>query len=366
MTAEETLIDYVDTYLLLVQKYGPKAECVKRHYDKLKDILIVEIYFLKSVRMIVTDDEMAGFVIYIEKHLKTIVEAYRPYHGAFPNYLRRIMELRSLNYVETVLKRRSIADFYTRNYMPYVECVAESGSDSGLYRRDELLQEDSIRTRAMNRLRYFCAKRPTRRRSLFVLLCTQITSLSVATIDTFCEVLNCDKNQTFAIADFIYENEIRCPTTKCRAYYEQKRDKHWSRMMECESRIRTSLHPERYERKLRKHRNIFRAQLEELRSQKLHVPYSLVGEILNIDRIKVSSEVFRAKEILELANSDVINTWDGPMGILSNVSDETLRNSRISRFEPFKVFNIGLIRLSKANQNSVSRCLKEARSCMDC
>jgi len=356
----------VDTYLLLVAKYGPDAKCVQDNFLKLKDILIMEIYFLKNVRMIVSEDEMAGFVIYIERFLKAIVEAYRPYHGTFPNYLSRIMELRSLSYIDSVVRRRNVTDFYARNYLPYVECVAEGGSDIGVYGKDDASQEDLVKRRTMNRLRYFCARRPTRRRSLFVLLCTQMTSLSVDTIDRFCEVLNCDKNQTFAIADFLYENENRNPTFKNRAFYEQKRDKHWSKMLECENRIRTSLHPERYEKKIKKHRNIFMAQLEELKSQRVHVPYTLVGEILNIDRVKVSSEVFRAKEILEMASSEIINTWDGPIGILSSVSDETLRKATISRFEPFKVFNIGLIHISNASQNSVSKCLKEARSSANC
>lgn len=366
MTAEETLIDYVDTYLLLVAKYGSDAECVQDNFLKLKDILIVEIYFLKNVRMIVSDDDMAGFVIFIDRQLKGIVEAYRPYHGTFPSYLSRIMELRSLSYIDTVIRRRHVSDYYTRNYMPYVECVAESGSDTGLYVKEDSNQEDIVKRRTMNRLRYFCARRPTRRRCLFVLLCTQMTSLSVATIDKFCEVLNCDKNQTFAIADYLYENERKNPKIKGRTFYEQKRDKHWSKLLECENRRRTSLHPERYEKSIEKHRSIFMAQLEELKSQRVHVPYTLVGEILNIDRVKVSSEVFRAKEILEMVSSDIINTWDGPIGILSSVSEETLRNSSISRFEPFKVFNIGLIRRSEACQNSVSKCLKEARSNMDC
>ncbi len=366
MTAEETLIECVDTYLLLVAKYGPDAKCVQDNFLKLKDILIVEIYFLKNVRMIVSEDEMAGFVIFMDAQLKGIVEAYRPYHGTFPNYLKRIMELRSLNYVDKVSKKRRIPDFYAKNYLPYVECVAEFPSDSCLSSREETMQEDLIKRRAINRLRYFCARRPTRRRSLFVLLCTQITSLSVATIDKFCEVLNCDKNQTFAIADYLYESERKNPKRKDRAFYEKKRDIHWSKMIDCQNRIRTSIHPERYQEKLMMHRSIFLAQLEELKSQRVHVPYSLVGEILNMDRVKVSSEVFRAKEILEMVNSDIINSWDGPIGILSSVSDETLQGSRISRFEPFRVFNVGLIHLSQAGQNSVAMCLKEARQDICC
>ncbi len=361
MSAEETLTDYVNTYLLLFAKHGRDSKCVQEHYRKLKTLLIMDIYFMNNVKMIVTEDEMSGFVLFVEKHLPSIVEAYKPYHGSFSNYLRRVMELRAFSYIGGVMKRRHVADLHRMEYMPYTECIAERGTDEDFYSRQENEDYEAVRARTLNRLRYFCARRPKGRRCLFVFLCTQMTYLSVDAIDRFCEVLNCDKDQTFAIADYLHDQETKTNKAQVRAGIERQRDRHWCRILEYQSRIMTSLKPEKYVDKLRMHRMRFMVRSSELRNLRKNVPYNLVAEILNIDRMKVSSEVYHAKEILELATADVINPWDGPMGILASVPEERMVNHCISRFEPFKVFNVHLIHLRNAQKNSVSICLKEAR-----
>ncbi len=366
MDAEDLLTEYANKYLILLSRDGVRDRRVREQYLKLKDLMLVEIYFMKNVRMIVTDDEMSGFILYVDKYLRTIADAYKPYHGTFYNYLKRIMELRALTYISDVQRKKRVTGSYARHYLPYVESVAERGVDEAITLREERNDDEMIRRRAMSRLRYFCAKRPKRRRSLFVFLCTQLPNLSVATIDVFCEALNCDRDQTFAIADFLYENATYSDKKGSRIFLEQRRDHYWTKMLESEARARYLTSNEECNRKLSYHREMFRTEAEGLKNASHHVPYSLIGELLNIDRIRVSSEVYWAKEILEMALSDVIQPCDGPMGILANLPEEVMQNFKISRFEPFKVFKIRLIHLSKARCNTVATCLRRARANMKC
>jgi len=366
MDAEELLNEYVNKYLFMLSRNGVRDRRVREQYLKLKDLILVEIYFMKNVRIIVTDDEMSGFILYIDRFLQNITESYKPYHGSFLNYLSRIMELRALTYMGDVLKCKRITGSYTRNYLPYVESVVEGGADKAIDRMEERDREEQARRRAMGRLRYFCAKRPKRRRSLFVFLCTQMPNLSVDTIDVFCEALNCDKDQTFAIADFLYENTTFSEKKGSRIFLEQRRDHYWTKLLETEAKARRSTDKEAYRKKLCFHREKFITESENLKNASQHVPYSLIGELLNMDRVRVSSEVYWAKEILELAMAESIQPCDGPMGILANMPDEVMHNFKISKFEPFRVFKIRLIHLNKARCNSVATCLREARANMKC
>ncbi len=362
MNAEETLSNYVSQYFALSDKYGRGSECVEEQYLKLKDLVVVEIYFMRQIRAILSDDEMSGFIIYVDKYIRSVIDSYRNHNGRFLTYIRNIMELRAFNYIDDVIRPQYVADIYIRHYMPYTSSVVEADT---CFLQYELQEPDDPDTReTLVKLKYFCVKRPRRRRSLFVFLCTQMTNLSVSTIDRFCEELNCDKDQTFAIADYLHEQED-CLKGQTREYMEQRRDYYWAKMLESETRRRTALNPELFDDALAHSRSRFLNRSESIRRINDHIPYNLVGEILNMDRVKVASEVYRAKEILEQINDDPEKLKDSPMRILAKVSSDDIQKTRIPRFEPFRVFGVKLLHYPTSRSNSMARGMDVSSESMD-
>ena len=108
MTAEQLISLNLTTYLSMREIRGKDDPEVVKLYGKLKNMIIVEVYFMGFLRNLIDDDEMSGFILFINDDLDGIIERFRKNKGHFMRYLKDSLENRALAYLKLKLKRASI------------------------------------------------------------------------------------------------------------------------------------------------------------------------------------------------------------------------------------------------------------------
>ena len=343
MNPEELLLHHARKYLSLSEEFGPDALCVNEQFRKLRDLLIVEIYFMNSVRSILSDDEMSGFVLYVEGGLRTMIDSFDPKREYIMPFLRHNMENRALSYLESERRRKCFSSQFANRFLA-IEPEYPGPEDILPGFRDEVLS--GIQEKAVNRLRYICYENPCKQRHLFIFLCTILPYATPEMIDNFCGVLNIDKEQTFTIADYLYDISEGLKGKKTpREYLKDRRNFFLMRRIELESHLRYSLYPERIKDKLRYQDEHLASINQEISHRKMNIQYQILAEVLGIDSAYIATAVYRSKKLLTLVSTEGNEQVNNP-GHRRNVlqlSDNVLRRAVPNRFEPFEQFTITLI-----------------------
>ena len=333
MNSEALLQEHVVRYLRLCWKLGPDAETVNDEYRRIKDMLIVEIYFMKAVRRILTDDEMSGFVLYVEKDLRMMIDSFNPRRSTILAFLRHNMELRAMSYLAKNRRSRCFNTHFSNRLLTLGEETVQLGPEELVLRQQEELEKEERAGNVIDRLRHLCSIRPVKQRNLFIFLCTLLPCSSADMVDNFCSMLNIDKEQTFAIADYLAEmnSQVRMYRTS-RGYLNMRRNYFLMRRIELELHIRSALNEQKLMEKLEYQKKQLKTVHREMEHTKMNVKYRILSEVLGITCSAIASAVFNAKKILEAASTDDDNFTYAADG------DPELR-----RFEPFDVFNITMI-----------------------
>lgn len=342
MTAQEVLCQYVDKYRKLSSRYGESSKQVTETFCKLRELLLVELYFMKQVRILVREEELSGFVIYIEGKLRSIVDAYQPGKSPFMPYFRHVMEYRALSYLEEKRRRKFLALAYERYYLHRAEEVAECSPEDAYLDGIESLESERKRRKMMDRLRYVCACKPSRRRNLFILLCSLMPHLSSDAIDDFCRELNCNRDQTFAIADYLrYMLEESDPSRNSRFYSRSRLDYLWARKMEMEYVFdHSDGRNERLSENIRKITALI-TQFET-DGRKMNVEYPVLGKLLNLEPSKIAYAVYSSKKLLSVVMGED-RTGNGY--IVREARTTSGRKSvEMKRLDPFADFGITCIK----------------------
>ena len=345
MTAQEVLCQYVDKYRKLSDRYGESSKRVTETFCKLRELLLVELYFMKPVRLLVHEEELSGFVIYIEEKLRSIVDAYQPAESSFIPYFRHVMEYRALSYLEEKRRRKHLALAYERYYLHQAEEAAECSPEDAYLAGIERLEYERKRRKVMERLRYVCACKPSRRRNLFILLCSLMPHLSTDAIDDFCRELNCNRDQTFAIAEHLrYMLEQNDPSRGSRFYSRSRLDYLWARKMEMEYAFD---HSDRRNERLSENIRKVTALITQFETdgRKMNVEYPVLGRLLNLEPCKIAYAVYSSKKLLSVVMSDD-RTGNGY--IVREARTTSGRKSvELKRLDPFTDFGITCIKTER-------------------
>lgn len=333
MYPEQLISIHLETYRSLCTNLGKDNEETARLYSKLKEMVIVEIYFMKSLRYLLKEEDIGDFVIYVNDDIQGIIDNYEGSRGFFMAYLKESMERRALSFLgqrmQKVNMRRAFlkfgdADTLCLNQMTPEDmlCVSETVSE----------QRENGKTK-ISILRYLCAQHPVRRKKLYTFFCTLSPFLSLNVIERFCEAINCDKRQTMAITHKLTSIQRKENMSRySRSYQTNKVDYHWSKILEYEGHAMIAMDPETLKEKADYHRTLLRDSLEGMIRSKMNVSYSVVARILNLDPTTVASYVMQSKHLLEKVISS-----SPPRSMLRLMRKG---NRILPRFMPFEVFGI--------------------------
>ena len=334
MTGEQLISLNLKNYLSMKKLYGKDNPEVVKLYGKLKDMIIVEIYFMQDLRMTLDVEEMSGFVLFINDDLDSIISSYRSNRGRFFPYLKESLENLAMAYLKRKNKALTMYISYTEFFTDYPVNVAENNPEEMYFLKESSREERKNKALMFNALRYMCSRVKSRRKKLFTFFCTIISFLSRDVIDRFCESINCDREQTLIIANQLCRIQERENQNRYSKYYLSRMvDFHWSKILEYEGHAQIALNPEFYKKKADLNRKKLRESLKGFFNAKMHTPYSSVARILNMEPQTVSAYVMYAKKILEKVISN--------QSIYNMTPKSRIKQPGLSRFEPFTEFGIG-------------------------
>ena len=333
MYPEQLISIHLEAYRTLCTSLGKENDEAVRLYSKLREMVIVEIYFMKSLRYLLKDEEIGDFVIYVNDDIQGIIDNFEGSRGFFMNYLKESMERRAMSFLgqrmQQVNMRRAFMEFKGTGTL-YIDqktpedmlCVSETASE----------QREKRNTK-ISMLRYLCAQNPIRRKKLYTFFCTLSPFLSLNVIERFCEAINCDKRQTMAITRKLCSIQRKEDQHRySRSYQTRKVDYHWSKILEYEGHAMIATNPDKLKDKADYHRALLRNSLEGMIRSKMNVNYSVVAGILNLDPTTVASYVMQSKHLLE----KVLST--SPPRSMHRFMRKG--NGALSRFMPYEVFGI--------------------------
>ena len=335
MDSEELLLEQARLYIRLSGDPGADPERIEKEFNRLRDLVIVEVYFMKTVRSIITREEMSGFILFIEKDLRHMIDMYDPSRSELPVFLRHCMELRALSYLAMTRRSRCLNSGRVLSRL-----APEDGSEPGP--EDILLMEEppGETGTAVSRLRCICAARPSRRRNLFIFICTMLPSLTAGTVDNFCRILNIDRAQTGVIADYLSNaaGPVRM-ARRSRAYLTLRRNFFNMRRIELEDHLRTALDKRPLERQLAYQKAQLKMVAGRMAHTRMNVRYRIIAELLGLETRYIATSVYLAKKMLELANAGDLENYTGPF-LKSLQLYEKKPSVEFRVFEPFAEFGI--------------------------
>ncbi len=342
MTSEEVLSDRARRFLELSERFGRTARCTADSFNELRELTIVEIYFMKPVRSLITAEEMSGFVLYAESYVDRVIDSYRSGRGEYPMFLRCVMQKLACNYLKKLKTRERICSTYIRHYLPHCSPMFSPPPEEIVLAKEEQAGEDCAP--AAWRLKYLCMKRPEKRRKFFMLFCAVYPLLSAETADRICRILNFRRSQTLALCDYMQKmNEgIYGPRHLQKQNFHEKMDFHWARLVASEASGEYRTDPVAAG-KAERCRQTMKNLLEAACRSRKKINYGIIAEVLNTDRNSVASDIFYAcRNIEELTEDGCEDT----MYTLNGLKKLTLRQRmelEIPEFRPFEAFRVSLI-----------------------
>lgn len=340
MTAQQVLCQHVDKYVQLSSRYGADSDEATEFFGTLRNLLLVELYFMKSIRMIIREEEMSGFVLYVENKLKDIVDSFRPGNSTFMPYFKHVMEYRALSYLAETRKSNLTAYAYESYYISFIEEVAECSPEDAYMNGLESMDIERKRKKLREKLRYVCSLKPSRQRNLFIFLCTLLPYLSYDAVDDFCKTLNCDREQTFAIAEYLSSVQNEHPIRGSRIYNQSRKDFYWLRKMEVEMENDC---PGADDGNRSSDICRIRGIISNIDADmgKMNVEYPVLGKLLNLKPSVIACSVHSSRKLLSAVLGEKL-----PDSYIAKEARSASGKGRVKldRFEPFAVFGISRIR----------------------
>lgn len=334
---EEHLQQYLDLYV----KKDCDSDTLCRAYEKLKEVITVEIYFMKKVRFIVPDDELSGFILSFLEQLDPLIHSYDSTKGSFYSYLATALERRAYVYMRKIKDFNDLERCYTKYYMPYDDNMIASERTPEEYLLEKVDDEHNNPFRSVlprDKLRYICAKKPIRQKKIFLFLCTQLPFLPTDLIESICTSLNYDMNQTFSIAQKLTLSVLEPKSSRYSLeYFSTRRTYFWAKKLELENEIRKGRNNEKNMKKLTLNTGrLENAQVHE-KSMKKRVCDSEVCRILNIQNSSLKTAVRESRELLQMVCSE---DYEESIAKILDTDEKEILGTQARLFEPYKVFGL--------------------------
>ena len=334
MKKNQVVLDKLSKSVISLQKLNANNGSKQRQeklFESIRTQSLLEIYTSPVITNLITEEELSGFLLYLNERLHPIVLAYRPERGSYIKYLIQSAAFRALNYISKKVKLAKL-DFALSQYV-YVEEKALTYNNDWLKVAEEKTMsgnEDLIKI-----LRYMCAKRQSYQRKIFIYLAGIHPCLTPDLIENICINLNFDIDQTLKIFERIYESSIKPDSVSTRMRLKDRRNKNWAYLLYTENEIEYAnlTGSARKQMTLEKQANKFKIRNKTANTKmevlKNNISYSVVAKELNIPLGTVSSTAYFVKNLLESIGSDERYVQ------LGRPADVVL-----PRFEPFLAFGL--------------------------
>jgi len=306
---KEQLPEMVQKLIKLYKKNKQESRHMLELYEEIRNICLVELYNYYPIRKIL-GEEMSGFLLYFESHLKSLLTGYDTKKAPFEVYLKRFAEFKAHNYLYSIRKknRRDSAilkthceDFFKENWDGD---LVETYSNS-----EEMFEGGNLR--AIQTLRYICSKRISFQKRIFIFMCTLLPFMSINMIEHLCREFNFDVYQTLTVNELIYDQIQNSTKRDMKDIYTQKRNDYWSKIVFLQSEFASegvSAPCEEEKEKLRNSFEMYKYRKNiannRIKEEKNKVDYNILSRILDIPVGTISSTTYTVKNIMEAILKD--------------------------------------------------------------
>lgn len=348
-SGKERLADLVQRFLALNGKNPTETRHMRRLYRSIRDLCLVRVYTQPSIRKLISEDEMSGFILEMDAALKPILLKYDSRKLDFDIYLRKAAEFKAFNYLTAKAKRDRLEAVALKNHM------TETYEDRWEPDWENLLQDDKLfgigDQRAIHALRYMCSERPNFQKRLFIFVCTVLASIPSIMLEKLCSSFGFDFTQTLIINEFIHEELENSGKIQDRNLYVSKRNRNWAWLMYYQNQTVAEgcNAPDEYEKQLiREKIELYKERRDmansRLGKKRIKVGYQVISRILGIPEGTISSSVFTEKNLIEAILLDEKEEDLGPKatGGLFSMIERSKRHeiTGLAEFRPFEVFDI--------------------------
>lgn len=346
---KERLADLVQRFLTLNGKNPTETRHMRRLYRSIRDLCLVRVYTQPSIRKLISEDEMSGFILEMDAALKPILLKYDSRKLDFDIYLRKAAEFKAFNYLTAKAKRDRLEAVALKNHM------TETYEDRWEPDWENLLQDDKLfgigDQRAIHALRYMCSERPNFQKRLFIFVCTVLASIPSIMLEKLCSSFGFDFTQTLIINELIHEELENSGKIQDRNLYVSKRNRNWAWLMYYQNQTVAEgcNAPDEYEKQLiREKMELYKERRDmansRLGKKRIKVGYQVISRILGIPEGTISSSVFTVKNLIEAILLDEKEEDLGPKatGGLFSMIERSKRHeiTGLAEFRPFEVFDI--------------------------
>lgn len=344
----------VQRFVALNGKNPTETRHMRRLYRYIRNLCLVRVYNQHSIRKLIPEDEMSGFIIEMDSMLKAILFKYDPQKLDFDVYLRKTAEFKAFNYLTAKAKRDRLEAVAFKTHMN------ETYEDKWETDWENMLQDDELfgigNQKAIHTLRYMCSERPNFQKRLFIFVCTTLVSIPTTMLEKLCSSFGFDFTQTLIVNECIHEELEDSGKVQDRDLYVCKRNRNWSWLMYYQNQFAAEGNnaPDEYEKQLIKEKiDLYKGRMDmannRLIGKRPKAGYQVISRVLGIPEGTVSSSVFTVRNILEaiLLDENEFNENEtafgpkAPNGLLSMIEESKEHEIvNLALFKPFETFNI--------------------------
>lgn len=337
----ELLSESIRNFQKLNEAHEKETKYMKQLYESIKDQCLVLVYMSPRIKNLITEEEMSGFIIYLEERLKPILLAFNPEKSCFETYITKVVSFRALNYLSKKIRAEKM-DFALAKYTYQEEQI--KALESQWLMANERYKEGSNYNNTVKILRYLCHIKPSFQKRLFIFLISIFPYLMTTTKEKICKDFNFDLEQTFQIYNRVIEKASQKAAGKREQKYLEKRNRSWSRFLYAQEELEligeTSGEykgKNKLEKQIEFYKRINGAANSTLNSLRKSLNYVILAKELNMPTGTLSSITYSVRNLLEAIRTKESNDISGGLLETINRAEEV---EELKRFEPFLEFGI--------------------------
>lgn len=309
---------------------------LKKLYEKIRTQSLIEVYISPVINKLITEEEMSGFILYLDERLETIVLAFRDGKTKFLNYLLQIAGFRALNYLEKK-ERMAKMDFALSKYIYAQEQERQYNAQwKGIFEEKQKYEKQET----IDFLKKLCTIRPSFQRKLFIYLLSIFPYLTAETIDSLCQDFNFSLAQTRTIFNRLFDRITKKNSSTLRKKYLEQRNVNWAHFLYMQDIIEEekNLGVNEKQQQMRAQAERFMKRNESANYRldilKKNMNYADIARELKIPAGTISSTIYFVKNIFEAIGMEGKRDY---VEIVRQVG-EVQAGVKLPYFEPFKEF----------------------------
>ncbi len=327
----------VISFQKLNEKHGRETEYMKKLYRSIREQCLVKVYMDTRIRKLISEEEMSGFIIYLEERLRPIILGFIPKNTSFEIFFMKVASYRALNYLSKKARKEKM-DFALSKFV-FLEDQAKEFDDDCFPFTDK--QQSPKNARAVNILRHICTKRTSFQKRIFIYMISFVLYLKAETVEKICEDFNMNIEETFAISNKILQ-EITDKSSKKKVKFLEMRNKNWSYLLYTQLELeqvceenRFALLQEKEQRYIDKN-TLVNQKLDMLRKR---TNYSLLSKVLKLPSGTISSTIYLVKNVLKAIETEEFENvlYERKLASFIQAPKEV---EELPPFSPFEAFGI--------------------------